>query len=87
MGNSELIEIDFEKFEDEYKLVWTERKHHGSNSIVFEDDEKNRLILLKINSKNSNCISCIPVDSKLLHSNSIKMIEEEYGLKLIKVGE
>lgn len=79
-----MIEIDFEKFEDEYKLTLTERKVVGSSSVVFEDDENNRLILLKIKSKNDVCTGCVAVKSEDIDPKSIEIIERDYGLKLIK---
>ena len=78
------IEIDFEKFEDEYKLTLTE--NNSKHNLVFEDEDNNKLILLKIKNKKNNCISCVPVKRKDISIKSIRLLEDTYKLKLSLKG-
>lgn len=78
------VEIDFERFEDEYKLALTDKSKPSLSTVVFEDEDKNNIILLKIKSKNEACTSCLPVKQNEIAKVSIEVIETRYGLKLIK---
>lgn len=78
------IEIDFEKFEDEYKFTLTE--NNSKHNLVFEDEDNNKLLLLKIKNRNHNCVSCSPVKRKDISIKSIRMLEDKYKLKISLKG-